>query len=385
MKDLGIYFKKVDKPSVAFGPNQIGSKILGNFKSFESPEKGSIAFFSVPEYRNCASVTCDPAALDQVRHELYALYTGDWHAKIYDLGTILPGNTVEDTHTAVRDVIETLVKNDIFPILLGGGQDLMLPIYRAYQSLEQAVNILDIDCALDMGLPDEPLTEKAWLSKIITDKPSCLFNYSLFGYQSYLTDIKEIKLVSDMLFDSYRLGEFVSDERMIEPIVRNSDVLSFDMDAVRRADYLANSRHLPHGLYGEEACRIMRYAGLSDKLTTAGIFNYSGNSDDSSSPKLVSQMIWYLLEGYNLRKGDYPVGNKKNYTRYTVTIDNFKDEIVFYKSDKSNRWWMEVPYPKIQGSKFHRHMLVPCNYNDYENALKNEMPNLWWKTFEKLS
>ncbi len=383
MKDLGIYFTSIDPPILQFKPNQLGSKIIQNSKSYEPPVKGSVALIFVPEYRNSALLTSGQN-LQNIRTELYQLYSGDWQASVYDLGTILPGKTVEDTWTAVRDVLETLIKHDVFPLVVGGSQDLMLPIYQTYHKLEQAVNILDVDCALDMGSPEEEISDTAWLNKILLDKPSCLFNYSLFGYQSYLTDIKELNLLNEMLFDHYRLGEFVSDEKIVEPIVRNSDILSFDLNAIRSSDYTANSLELPHGLYGEEACRIMRYAGLSDKLTSAGIFNYRESIGQNRSSKLVSQLIWYFIEGYNLRKGDYPAGNKKNYTRYTVAIDDFKDEIIFYKSDKSSRWWMEVPYPKVHGSKYVRHFMVPCNYADYENALKNEMPDLWWKTFEKL-
>jgi hypothetical protein len=65
-------------------------------------------------------------------------------------------------------------------------------------------------------------------------------------------------------------------------------------------------------------------------------------------------------------------------------LDDFKDEVIFYKSNKSERWWMEVPYPPQAGSKYERHHLVPCDMQDYEQAMKNEIPNLWWKTYQKL-
>jgi hypothetical protein len=28
--------------------------------------------------------------------------------------------------------------------------------------------------------------------------------------------------------------------------------------------------------------------------------------------------------------------------------------------------------------------MVPCNKSDYDDAMKNEMPDLWWKTYQKL-
>ena len=65
-------------------------------------------------------------------------------------------------------------------------------------------------------------------------------------------------------------------------------------------------------------------------------------------------------------------------------MNQFDHDVVFYKSNKSERWWMEVPYQGDNENKYLRHHLVPCNYEDYLNAAENEMPDLWWKTYQKL-
>lgn len=384
MKDLNIYFNQYGD-QISFEKGTLGEAITVNSSSnFQHPSKGDVALIFVPEYVN-SDIVSSSEIIDLTREAIYSLYSGDWKSGLIDMGTISPGNTFEDTKRAVSDVCAELIKNEVIPIIIGGSQDLTLAVYQAYQSLEQTVNLLDVDCALDMGDPDLAISDKAWINKILLEKPNYLFNYTLFAYQSYLTKPEEIQLLEKLFFDHVRLGEFVSDNSIIEPLLRNTDVLSFDLDAIRGSDYSANSRSLPHGLYGENACSIMRYAGLSDKLTSLGLFNLNKGGRPEFDSNLVAQMLWYFIEGYNNRKGDYPIGTKKNYTKYLVSIDDFKDQIVFYKSDKSSRWWMEVPYPKVQGAKFHRHLLIPCNYQDYQNALSNEMPNLWWKTFEKLS
>jgi hypothetical protein len=46
---------------------------------------------------------------------------------------------------------------------------------------------------------------------------------------------------------------------------------------------------------------------------------------------------------------------------------------------------MEVPYSISNASKYQRHQLVPCSIGDYEMAMKGELPDLWWKTYLKLS
>lgn len=386
MKDLSIYFESVStlRDYIA---GKLGERVRMNDGSgFPEPKENCIAFVFVPDYRNGVNSTGSDWVQD-FRNSFYDLYGGEWNSEIYDLGIIRPGETVADTYVAVKDVVSELIKNNIFPIVIGGAQDLTYPVYQAYEKLEQTINLMAIDPGLDLGDPEKEISADGWLSKIILHKPSYLFNFSLFGYQSYLVNPKEIQLLDDLHFDAYRLGEFYSNSRMAEPLLRNADILSFDMNAIRSSDYKGNKKHFPNGFYGEDACRIMRYAGISDKMTSLGVFNFEPANHEGyySDVNLLAQIIWYFIEGYNLRKKDYPIGTKSAYLKYRVNIDDFKDEIVFYKSNKSSRWWLEVPYPKMKGIKLQRHLLVPCDYEDYENALNNELPDLWLRTYKKLS
>ena len=106
--------------------------------------------------------------------------------------------------------------------------------------------------------------------------------------------------------------------------------------------------------------------------------------EDGTTAHLVAQMIWCFIDGYYSRKQDFPVGDRSQYFKYTVALESKDHELVFYKSNKSDRWWMEVPYQTGQNSKYERHHLVPCSYADYEMALRDEMPDRWWKTYQKL-
>ena len=384
MKDLSIYFKPI-APIEDFTSTELGAKIVhldgsGN----ESIKKNALAIVFVGEYRN-STIEFSGDTNQLILDKINKLKLGDWDSVIYNLGEILPGNTAEDTFSALKEVVFELVKHDVCPIVIGGSQDLTLALYQAYDKLEQTVNLLSVDSHFDLGDPEAPIHSEGWLNKIILHKPNFLFNCTNIGYQSYYVNTEEIELFSKMYFDTYRLGEYYTDSTIVEPLVRNTDILSFDLDAIRASDYEGNSKASPHGFYGEDACRIMRYAGLSDKLSSVGIFNFNASSDKTDqSANLVAQMVWYFIEGYNQRKGDYPKCTKKNYIKYHVNIDEFKDEILFYKSNKSGRWWIEVPYPNSDRLKFQRHLLVPCTYDVYQQALNNEMPALWWKTYQKL-
>lgn len=382
MKDLSIYFRPIFKDST-YKNSQLGSQIIDDV-NFDEVEKNSLAIIFVDEYRN-SNIQPNDASFQIIQDKLYQLECPDWNINIYNFGHISPGLTQSDTYAALKEVVAELVKNEVIPIVIGGSQDLTYAIYQAYEKLEQTVNLMTIDAEFDLGDVDEDVFYNAWLNKIVTHKPNYLFNYANFGYQSYYIKQEEKKLFDDLYFDYHSLGEFYSNTKIVEPLVRNSDILSFDLDAIRSSDYKANSKDSPHGFYGEDACRIMRYAGLSDKMTSIGLFNFNyQNWSVKSDANLVAQMIWYFIEGVHQRKNDYPKGSKKSYTKYRVAVDDFKDEIVFYKSDKSGRWWMEVPYPNTENLKFQRHLLVPCTYKTYQNAIKNDIPNLWWKTYQKL-
>jgi len=383
MKDISIYFSPVSIGDNSYTKTQLGSNTIC-VEDTSDLKKESIAVVFVDEYRN-SNIESHQDSFSHILHKLNQLEIGQWYTPIYVLGKIKPGKNPQDTFVAVKEVVAELVKNDIIPLVIGGSQDLTLAMYQGYEKLEQTVNLMTIDAQFDLGDPEHNISDKAWLNKIIMHKPSFLFNYTNLGYQSYYVKKEELDLFNKMYFDAFRLGEFYSNNTMVEPLVRNSDIVSFDLDAIRSSDYKANAKDSPHGFYGEDACRIMRYAGLSDKLTSFGIFNFNSSSlFVKHDANLVAQMMWYFMEGVNSRKADYPKGTKTNYTKYRVNIDDFKDEIVFYKSDKSARWWMEVPYPNSGNLKFQRHLLVPCTYETYLNALKNDMPNLWWKTYKKL-
>lgn len=383
MTDLSIYFKPVSEAILQQG--SFGKQIeCYRENGFPELEAGGIALFYVPEFRNSNySSVCS----EKFRNSLFQLSSGiTWKSKVYDLGTILPGESIEDTYFAVAQVVSALVKKQIIPIVIGGSQDLTVAVYQGYEQLEQLVNLCTIDSKLDMGTPDEKVKSDGYISHLLMKRPCYLFNHANIGLQAPLTDGAEFDLYEKLYFDYARLGEFNADFKKAEPLLRNSDILSVDFTSIRYSELADDQYSQPNGFYADQICQIAKYAGMSDKLTTFGVFNYLPEKTNATNASaLLAQIIWYFIDGVENRIGDFPIGSKKDYYRFSVHLDDFKDELVFFKSNKSERWWLEVPYPPEKGRGFDRHHLVPCNQKDYENAMKNEMPNLWWKTYQKLS
>ncbi len=353
--------------------------------NFPNLENVSLAIIGVSEDRKALNNEGCGLAADYVRENFYKLFQGSYQSKIIDLGNIKKGNTIEDSYFAISDVLSQLIKKNIIPIIIGGGQDLTYANYTAYQSLEQTINIVAIDSCFDIGDADKELNSQSYLSKIILHKPNILFNFSNIGYQTYFVEQSSIELMNKLYFDTHRLGQVRAKIDEVEPIVRNADVVSFDISSVRQSDAPGNGNASPNGFYGEEACQIARYAGISDKLSSIGFYEINPAFDtNKQTAHLVAQMIWYFIDGFHNRKQDYPIVDKSEYTKYRVSIKDHNHEIVFYKSNKSERWWMDVPYPLNHKLKYERHHMVPCSYSDYETACRDEMPDRWWQTYQKL-
>lgn len=381
MKDISIYFQPVSKPQ---GHGDLVEKVwVHDDQGFPEIDKKGIAVIYVPEYRK--SVKKYSGSNQDFREELFNFNLGDnWDFKIYDLGSIAPGEKVEDTYFALSQVICELVKVEVIPFIIGGSQDLIMACYRGFEGLERMINICSIDSALDVGEPNEELSSNAYVSHLLMQRPCYLFNYATIGVQRLLVRRKEMDLFEKLYFDVCRLGAFNDSPRIAEPHIRNSDLLSIDFNSVRNSDSDPSSYGNVNGFRADQLCQLMKYAGVGDKMSCVLVSEINSKHSKAAS-NLLAQMIWYFADGVAQRVGDFPIGSKLNYKKFHVSMDDFEEDLIFYKSDKSERWWLEVKYPTGEESKYNRHHLVPCDQGDYELALKNEIPDLWWKTLQKLS
>lgn len=357
---------------------QLGSKIvLHTNEQFPDLNKIKIAIIGVLDNRGDKNAISD-IDLIPIRKELYGLFPGNWDASIADLGDILAGDSIKDTYFALEKVISSLIKKKIIPIVIGGSQDLTYAIYRSYDDLEQMVNLVSIDNSFDFGKENDDVSATSYLTQIIIDEPNNLFNYCNLGYQTYFNSQEEIDLIEKLYFDAYRLGEVSKNIAIAEPVFRDADVVSLDLNSIKSSDSGNFISFQPNGFNGKEICSLARYAGISDKVSSLGIFNHNNTVAESM---LVAQIIWYFIEGYQYRSHEYPFGSKENYLKYTVPLE--EEELVFYKSDKTDRWWIEIPFISNGNNKLKRNTLLPCSFDEYLLACNQELPERWWKAQRK--
>ena len=360
-------------------PKQIlGKNISIHTKNTGLPElKGlTIALIGLNEYRN-SFFHNSSYNVNQFRKVFYELYPGNWNLSIADLGDLPNGEKVEDTYFAIKEIGVHLKQMNIIPIFIGGSHDLMFPLYEVFQNFKQLVNIVSIDRSFDFSQEDDLISGRSFMSKIIMKKPNVLNNYTNIGFQSYYCAEEEKDLMEKLYFDSLRLGQVLNEPALAEPIFRDADIIGFDMKCLSWQAIADPLKGQPNGIDSRTICSLTRYAGISDQISFVGFFEIPSTP---MTDQLLAQMIWYLIEGVQLRFDEYPVITK-DFLKYSVTLS---DQImVFYKSDRSNRWWIELTNNSQLNNKIKSTTLLACTEKDYLDAMQDKIPERWYNAVKR--
>ena len=378
--ELLVPVKKENLLDLTLLPKQIlGKNISIHTQNTGLPElKGlTIALIGLHEYRN-SFFHNSSYNVNQFRKVFYELYPGNWNLSIADLGDLPNGEKVEDTYFAIKEIGVHLKQMNIIPVFIGGSHDLMFPLYEVFQNFKQLVNIVSVDRSFDFSQEDELISGRSYMSKIIMEKPNVLNNYTNIGFQSYYCAEQEKDLMGKLYFDSIRLGQVLNQPALAEPIFRDADVVGFDLKCLSWHAIADPLKGQPNGIDSRTICSLTRYAGISDRISFLGFFEIPSTP---MTDQLLAQMIWYLIEGVQLRFDEYPVSTR-DFLKYSVTLS---DQImVFYKSDKSNRWWMELTNNSHLNNKTKSTTLLACTEKDYLDAMEDKIPERWYNAVKRI-
>ncbi len=302
-----------------------------------------------------------------VRHELYRMSYPFRGLEIADLGD------VRNTEISfIIPLIRELLDSQIFPLILGNSARQALAQYKAFQSLQQLISLAIVDERIPYSREKKD-AERYFLQEILDSKHSRLFHLSFIGCQAHFVPPGTFEYLDKRNCDYVRLGKAKADLAELEPLIRDCDLLSINLSALKQSEAPGQERPTPSGFTSEEACQATRYAGMSDKLKALGIYGFRHESDrNGQTANTVAQMAWYFLDGFYNRKGDFPASTD-GLAEYIVDFKKLDYQLTFWRSDRSGRWWMQVPVKTR--SRYQRHRLIPCSYNDYLLACKDELPD----------
>ncbi len=384
--NLNDYFSPVslDKPDVTYlNPENTLSRYI-DIHTPDNPiqniDQYTIAIIGVPESRGSINKGTDKAC-DQVRKKLYQLTPPTSRQSIIDLGNIYRGNTLNDTIYALRDVYEYINQHNLTVLFIGGGQHLVYSSFLLYTRLNKRMNLVTIDAKLDLDESRGEINSENYLKTIIKeDKKNILFDFTNLGHQVFYNNNNELDFLKKHLYESKRLGDLKNNLHEAEPYLRDANILSIDCNAIRQSDCPANLRPSPNGFYGEEICQFAKYAGMSNNMNAIWVNEINPDFDiNGQGAHLMAQALWYFIQGAEQRIYENPWQSndfKKFIVNFNVTNH---EEIIFYKSSISERWWVEVP------SKNQKKLMLACSYKDYENACNHEIPERWLRFFQKIN
>ena len=326
--------------------------------------KTDIALVGLNESRGSDDVNKNYLKTNNLRKELYSLFCGDWSVNLIDLGDVINGDKLSDSYYAIQIISEILLKNNVIPIFIGGTQDLTFPIYKSYCKKGVVINLTTIDNKFDVGQIKKEINNRSFLSNIILDEKNELNHYSNIGFQTFLNSQEEIDLLEKMHFESYRLGEVNRNIEIIEPCLRNSNIISVDFKSIKASE-LNFAHNYPNGFQSNQICVISRYIGLSNNVSSFGIFEVF---DNDISCSLLSQVIWYFIEGFSLRIAENPRNEDFKGKSYHVSIGN--EQLKFFKSELSQKWWLEL---NGLNNNSNDSTLIPCSNQDYIDACNQKI------------
>ncbi|MCH8904412.1 MAG: formimidoylglutamase [Bacteroidetes bacterium] len=375
-----------DLSSGSYGPGKWGESVIIHDKNgFPDLKDGDLAIIGVEEDGGDPVNDGSHLAPNTVRKALYELANVNETMRIVDIGNISPQDSPTETYMVLSDVIAELLDEKILPIVIGGSHDLTIGQYRGCKSMVHSINLVVVDSKIDLENKSGDITADNFLRNIFDDKEVKLSNFAHLGHQSFYVNESVIQEVQTLKYEAIKLGDLRNSMEEVEPIIRNGDLLSLDISAIRQSDAPGHKSASPNGFYAEQACQITRYAGISDNITSLGIYGVNPEYDNNGqTSQLAAQMIWYFVDGYYSRKNDFPKQDKKTFTKYTVPLKEISKELIFWQSDKSGRWWVEIPVGK-DSADLEANELIPCSYADYETANKGDLPDRWFKAYEKLS
>jgi len=341
-----------------------------------------LALIGVPQDHS-AYIKGSATAPDKVRGMLYQLRKCNRNVKVYDLGNLKTTKNVGDTYYAIRDITLELSELGVIPFFIGGSQDLTFGIILALEKLPGIRQILTIDPRFDFWLEKEPgIHSRNYLNYILDKKVKRQFTYSNLGHQQYFVTEHQLDVLEQEFMESIRLGELRENIRRAEPLIRDADMVSIDMNAMRHSDASGVTNPSPNGLFGDELCALTRYGGISEKVKVAGLFELSPERDlNDQTSHLAAQAIWYFIDGLSHRIRENPMETSAHTKKFILKPEEIDQELVFYKSNVSERWWVEVP---VKNPATNDNYFISCSYEEYQGACKNVIPDRWWRYLHRL-
>lgn len=307
---------------------------------------------------------------DVVRHELFAMYNWHSHVRLADIGNIRIGADLEDTYAALKTICKEVNALNKTLVIIGGSHDLTLAQYYAFVESNKLIETVCVDARIDLDI-NSPSPGDHFLMEMLTGEPNFIRHYNHIGFQSYYVHPHMLETLDKLRFDCFRVGKVRENMEDMEPVIRHADLFTFDIGAIANA-YAPATGLSPNGFTGDEACALVRFAGMSATTKSVGIYGYEAQLDTHNlTAKQIAQMLWYFIEGKSRGTREAGLLERDAFNEYHTAFAEVAT--TFLQSKRTGRWWMQLPDKEY----------IACSYNDYLQASTNEIPERWLRAQER--
>ncbi len=335
------------------------------FKKEPLLENAGVVFFVLPDFQKDSKVFLKGA--DTIRQKLYGLAKLKNPVSFYDLGNFKKPETIQDFESGIKIILETLFEANI-RIILFSESSLPVSVAKSISTYHPDSTILMINNHFEDFEKFEMMTEDAGFS----------LNFGLLGFQNYLTSVAQIEQGNNRFMEFVRLSEIKNKIQEAEPYFRDADWAAMSLNAVCQSDASASEKPSPNGFSAEEFCGMSYFAGLGCRNKIISFTGYNVPKDNhEQSAFLIAQAIWLNLDGFAGHVQEHPALQKQNIQRYIVINEEYNKHFIFYKSNLTGRWWMEIP------GKKKKNIIVAASYKDYKMASNQQIPARWWNLFKR--
>ena len=348
----------------------LGANLEAYTSEFPSLDDKAIALFGIND-------TPSNTASTAVRAQLYKLVSVPMlTGKIADLGNIRGGETSADLRIALEEVCTTLLQREVIPVFIGNSNDLSLSLYRAFEGQIEHIEVSYLSSKL-------PLLDGEVLDSIVSHQPNHLFRLNPMGFQGHFLPPRALDVVQNLNFGHLRLGALTKNVEEAELLLRNTHLSIFHLNAIKQSDAPGTLDPSPTGIDANTMCQLAWYAGVSDTAKAFAILGLETELDyREQTSKLTAQTIWYFLDGVANRKNDHP-NLHDEFLHYRCGLNSQQSDLLFHKSKRTNRWWMEVVHPRSKNN-INRNLIIPCSYEDYLTATKGDLPARYLNAIQML-
>lgn len=331
---------------------------IGNLISQEIEEGGMVLLF-VSDFRGSGR-SAEVQDFTSLRKCFYRLSKLDFEIPICDLGDLVSGKTLQDSHYILQEVLSACHYKNAIPVIVGGSNDFAYSLFSALNFHQKNISYTQISNVVSLAGGGEEISEKNYLNRIFSTKNFSIKNFHILGYQKHLNEEDSVKLIKEVDFDIVRLAEMMGSTEKTEPYFRRTHLVTLNCDAVESFSDAFSVHPQVNGLNRREACAYMKEIGLSENLKSVGVFNYNAESENILNHQLLAQMLWYLFEGINIQK-THP--KEHAYETFVVLVE--EQDYIFKRDTFSNLWYF--------GSDENIENCLPCTHEDFDNAKKGNL------------